>query len=189
LVSPARRADYDRSTQQGEPTPPQGTPVTNTPGPTDTAKAPNAEVPVYVKAKDALSGVLPEGQSVKPVLVALAVIWVLAALIFNVPVIPGVSNASAIGVALWLALVWIFGSIVLRLVAWALAIVALALAYFSEVAPFITVSRLALAFVLWLCGQWFFTFRKGRWRSRIALSVFSRFPNSLRPDKRWENVY
>lgn len=110
--------------------------------------------------------------------------WLVIALASGRNVIPGVPNDAVVFGLIFVILVWLFTSIALRVGGWAFAIYAVLNA--DNVTPLVTGAQLVIGVALWLAGQWFFTFRHGKWHSLIAYGVMRRLPGWLRPDRRFQ---
>ncbi len=203
LSSPTQRAAYDAELNGPRPqrldiTPPGGTPPVadqdvfndDIPYRNDPAESPGYHIP---NSGRRAKGYLPMTWSMpfrvaRFLLVLFLLLWVITALMVGLSVIPGVSNGDAFWLVFWLLMAWKFGSLALRLCGWLTALLSITAAFLTDVPPVVTAARLAIAFGIWLCGHWFFVWRKGRWRSLLAFQILTRLPPSMRPDRRWNGL-
>lgn len=137
--------------------------------------------PVFV----ASNGNPAKTQGIVRMIVGACVLWAIVAVLLGLQVLPGLSNSGTMFLFLTGLFMWVMGSFILRLAGWALFIYALVMAHWYDADGALTLMRVAVAFAIWLCGQWFFTFKHGDWRSIIAHSVLTKLPLSLRPDRRY----
>ena len=119
------------------------------------------------------------------VLLIAAALWISFCIATSMPLLPGMSDVGAVVLILSLLFLWMFGSIALRIAGWYTLIFALVQARWADAPAGLTAARIALAAALWLAGQWFYTWRRGEWRSGVAAVLLTKLPWALRPDRRF----
>ncbi len=118
------------------------------------------------------------------ILMALAFLGLI--LLFTGQLVPGFGSAGLVALLAWAVLAFYLGSIILRAAAWCLVLYALITYYLDQADLATTLMRSGIAIALWFAGQWYYTYRRGKWHSYIAYRVLGHLPPRLRPDRRWE---
>jgi hypothetical protein len=111
----------------------------------------------------------------------LFIAWVVVALIFGLPALPGIGAAMALAAIAYFAIIRIFGSFVIRLMAWAIGISTAFRAHSGDIGAATAIALFVGAFALWMVGQYAFAFRHQKWNSLLARSLIERLPRPVQP--------